>query len=74
MHSGHGGTGQARGTHLGQHTVQPLKWSIEVQLYPARSGGDCLPSVWRRTRASYMAVSWKKEGLKLAEPYLKAFS
>lgn len=61
IHSGHGGAGEARGAHLGQHTVQPLKWSIEVQLYPARSGGDRLPSVWR-TRC-YMPVSSKRKTL-----------
>lgn len=44
LYSRHGGAGVARGTHLCQHTVQPLQRPIEVQLYPTGCWGHCLPS------------------------------
>ena len=43
--SRHGTAGKPRRSHLNQDTVEPLKGSVEVQLDPARSGGDRLTPV-----------------------------
>ena len=33
-------------THLGQDSIQPLKWSVQMKLYPAWSWCDCLTTIF----------------------------
>jgi hypothetical protein len=42
---GEAGTVIGGTAHLGEHSIEPLKRTVEMGFDPARGGGDCLPPV-----------------------------